>query len=641
VALRIEESPSSRRQPDSRLTESPTEPSAPPTEEALQKKERELGEAQRLARIGTWEWDPESDQVTWSSELFNILGLPPSEAPSFKQHAELFAPESYQRLEKAVLVALETGHPYELDLEVRSPAAPSRWIRGRGEAVRDKDGRIVRLQGTAQDITEKKRAEEALRESEERFRFATQAGHMFAYEWDVQSDQIVRSEQAVEILRNPNAVHTTGRASIARIHPDDQNKAIAAVRRLTPENPDYRMTIREIREDGEVVWLERTGHGFFDEAGNLVKLIGMAVDVTDRKRAEDVVRESEEKFRRVFRDAGIGMVVVSLDGHFLAANDAICECLGYSEPELQRKTMESLTVREDWPVLKKKMRGLVQKGVGFRRFQKRCIRKDGQLVHAEISANLIYDANGHPQCIVGEMLDISERKKAEQTLSTINGRLIEAQEQERIRIARELHDDITQRMALLAVELDELGRTSRSSSGKMLGKVRKLRREAEEIASDVQLISHRLHSSKLEHLGIVAAANSVCEEISRQQRVQVSFVHDKLPARIPHEISLSLFRVLQEAVHNAVKHSGAKHIEVRLAGGLGELELTVADSGCGFDPESASAQGGIGLLSMRERLNLVGGTLVVTSLPGVGTKVYARVALPEKTRKAKAAAAGR
>lgn len=605
------------------------------TSAELHKRERELGETQRLGRVGTWEWDPETDQVTWSEELYHILGLEPQNpAPSFKEHAAVYSPESYRELQKAVATALETGQPYELDLEVRSGTAPSRWIRGRGEAIRDENGRVVRLRGTAQDITEKRRAQEALRDSEERFRLAAQSGRMFAYEWDVRSDRVVRSEQANEILKIPSAVQRDDRDSVDRVHPGDREKVRAAVAALTPGNSTYRITIREIRGDGETVWLERTGRGFFDQAGNLIKIIGMAVDVTDRKRAEDIVREGERKFRKVFRDAAVGMVIVSLDGSFLEANDAFCESLGYTEQEIQHKSVESLTHPEDWPVLKKKLRGLAQKGVAFRRLRTRCIRKDGGVVDTESSATLICDASGLPQCVVGQVLDISERNKAQETLSKMNRRLIEAQEQERVRIARELHDDITQRMALITVELDEIVRNLDPSSRKIRAKIRKLRRESEEITSDVQLISHRLHSSKLEHLGLAEAAKSVCEEFSRQHNRQIVFSQQKMPSQLSYEVSLSLFRVLQEAVHNAIKHSGTKTINVQLYGTPGEIVLKVSDSGCGFDPQSSNHQTGIGLLSMRERLGLVQGTLDVSSAPRRGTIVLARVPLREKSQAA-------
>src|SRR5262249_25900984 len=167
-----------------------------------------------------------------------------------------YSSESYRELQKAVATALDTGQPYELDLEVLSATAPSRWIRGRGEAIRDENGRVVRLRGTAQDITEKKCTQEALRDSEERFRLAAESGRMFAYEWDLRSDNVVRSEQAIEILKIPAAVQSRGKDSLTRVHAEDREKAKAAVAALTPDKPTYRVTIREMRGDGEMIWLE-------------------------------------------------------------------------------------------------------------------------------------------------------------------------------------------------------------------------------------------------------------------------------------------------------------------------------------------------------------------------------------------------
>src|SRR5262249_60600409 len=211
--------------------------SSPTTEDELHKRQRELGETQRLCRRGKREREAKKEEGTRAEEVYHILGLEPQKAaPSFKEHAALYSSESYRELQKAVATALDTGQPYELDLEVLSATAPSRWIRGRGEAIRNENGRVIRLRGTAQDITEKKRTQEALRDSEERFRLAAQSGHMFAYEWDVRSDDVVRSEQAIEILRIPAAVQSRGVDSLARVHAEDREKAKTAVGGVAPGN---------------------------------------------------------------------------------------------------------------------------------------------------------------------------------------------------------------------------------------------------------------------------------------------------------------------------------------------------------------------------------------------------------------------
>ena len=224
---------------------------------------------------------------------------------------------------------------------------------------------------------------------------------------------------------------------------------------------------------------------------------------------------------------------------------------------------------------------------------------------------------------------IAERERAksdrehlirEQAFSSVNRRLILAQEEERARIARELHDDIGQRLAMLAVDLTDLS----AGSGLHAGQTARLVERASEIATDIQSLSHELHSSKLDLLGITAAMKGFCDEFSSQQHINVSFETHDVPARLSSEVSLCLFRVLQEALHNSAKHSGAGHLEVQLWGAPGEINLLIADAGAGFELSLARAGRGLGLVSMEERLKLVGGALFIETQPRRGTRVHAR-----------------
>lgn len=236
---------------------------------------------------------------------------------------------------------------------------------------------------------------------------------------------------------------------------------------------------------------------------------------------------------------------------------------------------------------------------------------------------------------------------AEEALAGVGRRLIEAHEEERTWIARELHDGISQRVALLAIQLERYAQDS-PNSGVEIDHLRHVREQLSDVGTDIQALSHRLHSSKLEYLGIVAAAKGFCRELSEQQKVEIEFSHAEIPGNLPKEVSLCLFRVLQEALQNAVKHSGTRHFGVGLHGTSGEIELTVNDLGVGFDQQDAMNRRGLGLISMRERLQLVGGEFSIQSEPGHGSTICARVPLrPDEIGdgaslpKSDAAAAGR
>ena len=210
-------------------------------------------------------------------------------------------------------------------------------------------------------------------------------------------------------------------------------------------------------------------------------------------------------------------------------------------------------------------------------------------------------------------------------------RLIEAHEEERTWIARELHDDIGQRIALQALHLESLKDALPASATELAPDISELQDQISDLGMDIQGLSHRLHSSGLDDLGLEAAANAFCKEVSKRQGVEIDFHCENVPRGLSQEISLCLFRVMQESLQNAIKHSGSRHFDVSLRGGSNEIQLTVRDSGIGFDPEKAMGSG-LGLTSMKERLKIVDGKLSVRSRPLVGSTVDARVPLnPEMT----------
>jgi PAS domain S-box-containing protein len=223
--------------------------------------------------------------------------------------------------------------------------------------------------------------------------------------------------------------------------------------------------------------------------------------------------------------------------------------------------------------------------------------------------------------------DITHRKRAEQALSDMTRKLVEAQEQERARIARELHDDVSQRLAMLAIEIEKVHEHRPEVPSEERARVHELSKSAKEISSDIQAVSHELHSSKLDYLGVVGGVKSWCNEFGERQGIQVEFKSPEAKISLPREIGLCLFRVLQEALHNAAKYSGERRIEVQLREDSGEIHLLVSDLGRGFDLETAKEGRGLGLTSMQERVRLINGIIEIQSKPMGGTTIHVRVPL--------------
>jgi PAS domain S-box-containing protein len=228
---------------------------------------------------------------------------------------------------------------------------------------------------------------------------------------------------------------------------------------------------------------------------------------------------------------------------------------------------------------------------------------------------------------IGSCIDVTDRKVAEEALADLERRLLDAQEQERSRIARELHDDINQRLAILGWELQSWDQSEPESGTFLASAVERLAN----ISTDIQAISRRLHSSHLEYLGLETAAAVLCEDLRKQQPVGIDFSCNGVPRDLPKDISLCLYRVMQEALQNAIKHSGSQKFRVELSGDSIGIRLAVSDDGAGFDPQRIDKRHGLGLISMRERMRMVHGEFSVHSEPGRGTTVTCRVPLANVT----------
>jgi signal transduction histidine kinase len=217
------------------------------------------------------------------------------------------------------------------------------------------------------------------------------------------------------------------------------------------------------------------------------------------------------------------------------------------------------------------------------------------------------------------------RKQTEDALFSVSNRVVEAEEQERHRIASDLHEDIGQRLTLLTIETEQLEADAANPMVDVPSRMDSVRKQTLEILTDVKFLAHELHSPRLQYLGVAAVMSSFCKEFGERKRVEIDFRSEGLPSFVPPDVALCLFRVLQEALHNAGKHSGVRHFDVQLSGTSNEIHLTVSDCGVGFSLATARTGRGLGLNRMQERLKLVKGSLSIDSQPKRGTTIHARV----------------
>jgi two-component system, NarL family, sensor histidine kinase UhpB len=342
---------------------------------------------------------------------------------------------------------------------------------------------------------------------------------------------------------------------------------------------------------------------------------------------------SDWEFHALVDHASVGVALESMEGEIFYVNPAFCRMLGYEEEELRRMRCSEFTHPEDE---KTEMALFEQLREGRRldyQVDKRFRHKNKEWVWARVSISLLKTGTAGPSLVVGVVEDIKERRVAEEEvkrskleLEQLARHLLHAQEEERLRISRELHDEIGQRMVLMSMEIERLEEDLRAGSAAALAeKAADLNAHLEELASSIHDMCRDLHSSKLDLLGLRAALHELCGKIFRHGGIDVRLEVDEDADRLPEEVARCFYRVAQEALNNVSKHSGAQSAQVFARREGAVVRLTIRDFGKGFDSSILRDSTRMGLASMRERLRSVGGTLCIRSSPGQGTEVTAEL----------------
>jgi len=344
-------------------------------------------------------------------------------------------------------------------------------------------------------------------------------------------------------------------------------------------------------------------------------------DITRRKQAEERLREGEEQFRTLAEAIPQLCWMAHGDGHIFWYNQRWYTYTGTTPEQMEGWGWQSVHDPLALPLVLERWKTSLATGEPFDMVFP--IKAADGIFHPFLTRiTPVKDSKGSVVRWFGTNTDVTELRNAEEALSQMSQKLVQAMEQERARIARELHDDIGQRLAMLAIELEGL----QANPAEVPSRVQELRKETTELSNDVQALSHDLHSSQLEYLGVAAGMKGWCKEFGERQGMQIDCRYDAR-STLPQEMGLCLFRVLQEALHNAAKHSGVKRIEVQLHEESDEIHLTIRDLGKGFDVEAAKKGRGLGLTSMQERVRLVNGKIAIESKPTGGTTVHVRVPL--------------
>ena len=586
-----------------------------------------------------WEADPETFQFTFvSQQAERMLGYPCSaweEKGFWESHLH---PDDRAFAVDFCVRQTRSRRPHEF--EYRMIAADGRivWLRDIVSLEVEQE-KLTRLKGIMIDITRSKEAEAVLRESEERYRVLVENAPEALVVFDLEQKRFVSvSESATKLFRmSREDLMQVGPLDLSpEFQPDGTPSAVHA-QRIVQEAINWQKPIFEwIHQDAEgnefpcEVWLVRL------PSPDKILIRGSIIDITERKKAEANLRESEAKFRAFFESSLDGILLTAPDGSVLMANPAACQIFGMSEQQICARGRNGLVDPADsklFPWLQERRRHGQVKG------ELKLLRGDGSFFPAEVSSSIFTDARGEERTSI-IIRDITERKKFEKQLQDsyreireLTEYLQNIREYERRHIAREIHDELGQQLTALKMDVSWLANKIISEDHQVRAKLENLANMLDNTVKTVRRISSELRPSLLDDLGLVAAMDWHLHEFERKFGIRTAFREPKQDIQLSENVKTGLFRIFQESLTNVARHAEAKRVNVTLKENKGELCLTIRDDGRGFDAETQNHKT-LGLLGMKERTSMIGGNYRIKSHIGKGTLVEVTVPLekqPEST----------
>ena len=496
----------------------------------------------------------------------------------------------------------------------------------------------------SRDITARKAAEEALRESEQRFRGYFEMGLVGMAIAAPNEGLVLFNDKLCEIFGYPRA-EMISRTWTELTHPGDLAGDTAMFNRVAAgEMDDYELEKKVVHKDGRVVYAHILGKCLRDPKGEVTSLVAMVQDITARKTAEEALRKSEERFDLAVRGSNDGIWDWNIRTNEIYHSPRVRELLRYGPDEYPDllKSFESHLHPDDvartWAAIHAHLDTRAPYDIEYR-----LRTKDGQYRWFRSRGQAVWDAEGHPVRMAGSLTDIHDRKLAEESLREAQAEalmarqkftqsLIAAQEQERKRIARELHDSLGQNLSVIKNRI-QLALAESSNSAAAVTQLEAVSKLVADALSEVRTLAHRLRPLPIEQFGLTDCLGNLVQEVAESSAIPIDRRLEQVDDLFPGERATMVYRILQEALNNLVKHSGATAATVAVERDLHCVRLRIEDNGRGFDKSAVVSprkiRSGLGLTSIEERVGMLGGTLDIRTSPGQGTVLQLEIPLSE------------
>ncbi|MCE5180628.1 MAG: PAS domain S-box protein [Betaproteobacteria bacterium] len=573
-------------------------------EEKLWDSQTRLLKAQRIAHLGHWDWDIIGGSLHWSDEIYRIFWLTPQQfGATYEAFLKSVHPDDRTYVVQSVDTALSEGKPYSIDHRIVLPDGSIRHVHEQAEVEFDNDGRPVRMHGTVQDISERKQMEMALRESEERFRILVQQAADAFFLTSLQGRFIDVNRQACDSLGYSREELLT--MSVLDVDVGFTAEQAAELWEGIAPGSSVSFEGRHRRKDGTTFPVEVVGS--IIEIGDKPYIFGLARNITERKQTEDKLRRQAQ----IIDQTHDSVITSDLDGIITFWNNGARQMFGYSAEEALGRHISMLdTQSQQHDNRRQAFLQLFDQGIYETEIMRR--KKSGEIIHIHLILTLLKNANNENIGIVGYSIDITERKRLEQ-------QIIEISEEGQKRIGQELHDGLGQHLTGVAFLGKALEQKLAAKSLPEVADATEIVNFLNQAITQTRVLARGLFPVELENNGLMSALEQLASGVNKLFGIVCIFrcanpilVNDRLTA-------INLYRIAQEAVANAARHSKAGNILIELATEDDRTNLTITDDGIGLDPHKENQ--GMGLHIMRYRANMLDASISLQRIAGGGTEV--------------------